>query len=130
MLVIAALAVTVFVVTALVSIPLVRTPRPGVEATPRPIDADAERGAELIDAYGCGACHMIPGVPRAEARVGPDLSDVASQHYIAGSLVNTPDALARWIRDPQDIEPGTAMPDLGVTLQESRAIAAYLYALE
>lgn len=129
MLILAGLAIATFVITALVSIPLVREPTPGAEAAPAYAEADVERGADLIDAYGCGACHTIPGVPRAEGRVGPDLTDVASQRYVAGSLINTPDALARWIREPQSIEPGTAMPDLGVTPPESLAIAAYLYSV-
>ena len=47
--------------------------------------------------------------------------------YIAGVLPNTPDALIRWIMDPRDVDPKTAMPDLGVTSHDARDIAAYLY---
>jgi cytochrome c len=36
----------------------------------------------------------------------------------------------RWIREPQSISPGTAMPSLGVTEQDGRDIAAYLYTLK
>jgi cytochrome c1 len=35
--------------------------------------------------------------------------------------------LIKWIRNPQQIEPGTAMPDLGVSEDEAGDIAAYLY---
>jgi cytochrome c1 len=48
---------------------------------------------------------------------------------VAGKLPNTPDQLVRWIQQPQAVEPGTAMPDLGVSLAEARDIAAYLYTL-
>ena len=47
--------------------------------------------------------------------------------YIAGELPNSPENAIRWIRDPKRVEPGTVMPDLGVTTAEARDIAAYLY---
>lgn len=90
---------------------------------------DAERGASLLAAYGCGACHAIPGVRGADALVGPPLTGWAERRYIAGSLVNTPENLMRWIMTPQAIEPGTAMPDLGVDEAAARDMAAYLFTL-
>ena len=48
----------------------------------------------------------------------------------AGQLVNSPDNLIRWIVDPQTVEPGTAMPNLGVILAVARDMAAYLYTLQ
>jgi len=42
-------------------------------------------------------------------------------------LPNTEQNLVNWIRDPQQIEPGTAMPTLGVTEDDARAISAFLY---
>lgn len=90
---------------------------------------DVERGRVRIAAYGCGSCHAIPGVPGANATIGPPLDAYAERTYIAGSLRNRPDALVRWIMNPQAIEPGTAMPDLGVSEQDARDIAAYLYSL-
>ena len=49
--------------------------------------------------------------------------------YVAGQVPNTPDFLVRWLEAPQAIEPGTAMPDLGVTPKDARDIAAYLYTI-
>ena len=49
--------------------------------------------------------------------------------FIAGEVPNTPDFLVRWIEVPQAIEPGTAMPNLGVPEGDARDIAAYLYTL-
>ena len=90
---------------------------------------DPSRGERSIVAYGCGSCHVIPGVPSAEGRVGPPLTDLADRAFLAGELRNEPDALVRWIRQPQEIRPGSAMPDLGVSENDARDIAAYLYTL-
>lgn len=91
---------------------------------------DPTLGQEAIVEYGCHTCHTIPGIPGANATVGPPLTDWADRQYIAGNLANTPDNLLRWIMDPQEIEPGTAMPDMGVTEEAARHIGAYLYTLE
>lgn len=90
---------------------------------------DPERGRHLIPEYGCGSCHVIPGVPGAQGKVGPPLTHFAERSFIAGNLRNEPAALARWIRFPGEVEPGTAMPDLGVSEAHARDIAAYLYTL-
>jgi cytochrome c len=95
-----------------------------------PDHADAETGARLAWAYGCGTCHVIPGVVGADAEIGPPLSGWSRRSYIAGTLPNEPDELVRWIVDPQMVEPYTAMPDLGVTEGQARHIAAYLYTLQ
>ncbi len=80
--------------------------------------------------YGCGSCHAIPGVRGADSQVGPPLAGFARRRFIAGRVPNEPEELVRWIRHPQGIKPGTAMPDLGVSDQHARDIAAYLYTLE
>jgi cytochrome c1 len=82
--------------------------------------------ALLID-YNCMTCHTIPGVRGPETYVGPPLPEWAKHEYIAGNLPNTPDNLVDWIVNPQAIEPGTVMPTLGVTPEEARDMAAYLY---
>ncbi len=90
---------------------------------------DPVRGRQLIEDYGCGSCHTIPGVRTADGLVGPPLTQFGRRTYIAGSLVNSADNLRRWIRDPQGVEPGTAMPDLGVDETDAEDIAAYLLSL-
>jgi cytochrome c len=90
---------------------------------------DPRRGAALIDAYGCDACHTIPGIRGANAQVGPALGGLVERVYIAGVLRNTPENLVRWIRDPQAVDERTAMPTLGVSESDARHIAAYLYSL-
>ena len=90
---------------------------------------DADRGGELMWTYGCGSCHTIPGVHDAHGQAGPPLAGWAGRDFIAGSLPNYPPNLIRWIMVPQAVEPGTAMPNLGVTEPEARDMAAYLYNL-
>jgi cytochrome c len=90
-------------------------------------DGDAAAGRGAIIAYGCGSCHVISGIPDANAYVGPPLEQYARRHYIAGNLPNTVDNLIYWLRFPQSVEPGTAMPNLDVTQIDARNIAAYLY---
>lgn len=90
---------------------------------------DPARGQEIIPRYGCEACHSIPGVAGAEGQVGPPLDNIGSRAVLAGRLPNTPENLMRWIRDPQSVQPGTSMPELGVSERDVRDIAAYLYTL-
>jgi cytochrome c2 len=88
-----------------------------------------DRGERLLYSFNCGSCHVIPGIAEAKGTVGPPLAAFANRNYIAGSLVNTPENLTRWVKDPKQIEPQTAMPKLGVTDPEAVDIAAYLYTL-
>ena len=85
------------------------------------------RGMQAFGKYGCGGCHTVHHVPQASGTVGPPLDGVAARAIIGGRLSNTPDHMRRWIEDPQGVSPGTAMPNLGVTKQDSRDIAAFLY---
>jgi len=87
---------------------------------------DPSLGHQFIERYGCGSCHMIPGVRGANGLVGPPLIHWSRRSFIAGLLPNTPDNLVQWITDPQAVQPGTDMPNLHVSSAEARNIAAYL----
>jgi cytochrome c1 len=97
---------------------------------PELADADSNRGARLIQSYGCGSCHVVPGIGNATGVVGPPLTQFALRVYVAGMVRNTPDNLMDWLMDPQAIVPGNAMPNLDVTTRDARDMAAYLYALD
>ena len=100
-------------------------------AAPRIVrGASPDLGKQLIVKYGCGACHEVPGIKGASGLVGPPLTHLGRRGTIAGELANTPDNLTTWIHDPHAVEPGTDMPNLGVTLGEARNIAAYLESLQ
>lgn len=90
---------------------------------------DARLGRTEIRKYGCITCHEISGVPGARGLIGPRLDGIGQRYYIAGELPNTPGNLMLWIEHPRQVEPHTAMPEMGVTEQDSRDIAAYLYTL-
>lgn len=92
--------------------------------------AAEDRGGELVVAYGCVSCHQVADVQAAQGRVGPPLDTFGLRRSIAGTLPNNAENAVRWIRDPQDVQPGSLMPDLGVTEQDARDIVAYLYGLE
>lgn len=94
-----------------------------------PRNAQTEKGAKLIEANGCGACHSIPGVNGADGVVGPPLDNIGRRVYLAGLLRNTPENMASWVQHPQAYVPGNAMPELGLTRDEARAITAYLQTL-
>jgi cytochrome c1 len=101
-----------------------------VERTARQLTGGTPaRGREAIDRYGCGACHEVPGVRGANGLIGPPLNNIGDRMYLAGQLPNTPDNMMRWIREPQSVEKGSAMPDMNVTEADARDIAAYLYTL-
>lgn len=85
-------------------------------------------GREQVRATGCAGCHIIPGVDRG-GRVGPPLEGFADRAYIAGTLANTPENLVAWLQDPQGVQPGSGMPDVGLDEQQARDIAAYLRTL-
>jgi cytochrome c1 len=90
---------------------------------------DPDRGAVLVDAEACGSCHVIPGRAVGKGVAGPPLSGFASRTIIAGLLPNRPAELVLWLQRPQAVAPGNGMPDVGLTPQQARDIAAYLYTL-
>lgn len=90
----------------------------------------APLGAITIVRQACGSCHVIPGIEGADGRVGPPLARFGARQTIAGELPNTPDDLLRFLKSPRTVVRNGAMPDLGLTDDQARDIAAYLYMLK
>lgn len=90
--------------------------------------ASSPSAPDLMIHYGCPACHVIPGVPGAAGKVGPSLNGLSQRSYLAGTLQNSPDNLLLWIQHPQQIHPGTAMPEMGLTTEDAKQIATFLQA--
>ncbi|MEZ0171304.1 cytochrome c family protein [Microvirga sp. TS319] len=90
---------------------------------------DITRAAAHVVRYGCAGCHTIPGISRANGLVGPPLDSISRRIYVAGMLPNSPENLIRWIVNPRDVNPKTAMPVTGISEDEARDVAAYLYSL-
>ena len=91
---------------------------------------DPKEGRKVIQKYGCGACHRIPGVPGAVGKIGPDLTGFGAhpRRDIGGVRANNEKNLFQWIKHPQRVDPKTAMPDLELSDGEVRDAAAYLLA--
>jgi mono/diheme cytochrome c family protein len=87
---------------------------------------DVRRGAQALHQYACSACHTIPGVTSSSPHVGPPLEGIAERLLIAGKLPNTPENMVRWLRHTHEVDPRSAMPEMGVSEQDARDIAAYL----
>ena len=90
---------------------------------------DPLKAPHAIQQYGCGTCHAIPGITGAHGTVGPKLDDLTRRSLLAGQIPNTPDNLILWIEHPQLVRPGSDMPEMGVSEEDARNIAAYLYLL-
>lgn len=97
-------------------------------------DPLVQQGAQLFRNKGCAACHAVKG-QFGGAPDKPNLTNFGLRNWIAaGVLENTPENLARWLRDPQDVKPTNYMPTLWAEDDPNReaeiqAIVAYLHSL-
>ncbi len=99
------------------------------DEAPRIAGGDAKVGKQLVEQYQCGSCHAIPDVPAARGTTGPALEGFGRRSYIAGRFPNNAGALTRWLIDPPAMKPGTLMPNLGVSQDDARHMAAFMYTL-
>jgi cytochrome c oxidase subunit 2 len=89
----------------------------------------AADGKALYATIACVGCHTIKGV--SAGVLGPDLTHFGSRTTLAaGMLPNGHETLAAWLRDPQAVKPGAKVPNLGRTVEQARALAAYLLSLK
>lgn len=110
--------------------PACPAPETAAPATHAAHVADPRRGKLALTQHACHACHTIPGIPGNSPQVGPPLAGMAHRTLIAGKLANTPDNMVRWITRTHEVDPRSAMPDMGVTEQDARDMAAYLGTLD
>jgi hypothetical protein len=80
----------------------------------------------LLQQYACRTCHVIDSVVGPETYIGPPLHEWSRRRYIAGELPNTEDNLTAFVMSPQDVSPGSLMPDLEVPEVHARRIAEFL----
>lgn len=99
---------------------------PGTGPAARDSTPDWQRGRLALTQYACQSCHLIPGVTGPQTFVGPSLDGLAQRSFIAGTLPRSEANLMRWIRAPQEVKPGSTMPQLGVSERDARDMAAYL----
>jgi cytochrome c2 len=107
---------------------------PGTASYERKVvrNGDPARGQALIASgvHGCTTCHAIPGMRGVQGVVGPPLHGLARRGFIAGQLPNVPGVLVAFLQNLPALVPDTGMPNVGLTPEETRHIAAYLYTLE
>lgn len=72
-------------------------------------------GSDLVERYECRDCHRIQS---SGALIAPNLNGVATR---LGS-----EELRAWMRDPDGVRPGTAMPNFHLSDSEIEALAAFL----
>jgi mono/diheme cytochrome c family protein len=99
-----------------------KPPETRMDADVRAADSRTDQGKALFVSKGCITCHTHVGVVAKFDVIGgisaPDLSDIALN----------PAYLRRWLANPGDVKPGTAMPDLGLTSEEIEALTTFLAA--
>lgn len=95
------------------------------DGTESPVHA----GARVYALGACTPCHTISGL--STGRFGPNLTHFGSRTTLAGgTLENTPENLAAWLRDPEAMKPGAQMPNLGLDGSQVAALVAYLESLK
>ena len=63
--------------------------------------------------------------------IGPNVTHFGSRDLIAGGVLPNDSAhLAEWLRNPQEVKPGSDMPDLGLSQDQINALVAYLESLK
>ncbi len=86
-------------------------------------------GRTVFEQQACAGCHTITGTS-ARGKVGPNLTDFAERHLLAGGATTDDDShLARWIAHAPSVKPGTLMPSIPLSNQQVLALVAYLRTL-
>jgi cytochrome c oxidase subunit II len=92
-------------------------------------DSLVARGQQVFLQRTCINCHTVQGTP-ADGRVGPDLTHVAGRAWLGGGVVeNTPENMARWVRDARTLKPGVLMPPFALSDDDLSAVVTYLEGL-
>jgi cytochrome c oxidase subunit 2 len=94
-----------------------------------PPDSRSRRGRDVFMQARCAGCHTVRGTDAA-GQIAPDLTHVAARTTLgAGTLSNTSEHLATWIRDSQRVKPGNQMPPNPLDPDDLDALVAYLETL-
>ncbi len=69
---------------------------------PQQATPDDQLALQTLQNNGCGACHVIPGVPNAQGALGPDLSQIvaiAEERIRSGEYGGSSQTVAEYIRE-------------------------------
>jgi cytochrome c oxidase subunit 2 len=96
---------------------------------PARVSSTVSEGQKIFERTACINCHTVAGTA-ANGRFGPDLTHLMSRDTIAsGAAKNSLGNLISWIYNPELTKPGSKMPSMGLSVQQSAAVAAYLATL-
>jgi len=100
-----------------------------VQSQPAHVNSKVSVGQRIFETTACVNCHTIAGTA-AKGAFGPDLTHLMSRQTIAsGAAKNTLGTLIAWIYKPDLMKPGSKMPSMGLSIQQSAAVATYLATL-
>jgi cytochrome c oxidase subunit II len=101
-------------------------PAAGLEVFSNPLPQGPPPGSPF---GACIGCHAVEGVGGGD--VGPDLTHFGSRKVFAGGILeNTPENVARWLRNPDAVKAGSKMPNYRLTEDQIEDLVAYLESLE
>ena len=93
-------------------------------------DPAVREGQAMFLGQSCVNCHAVRGTP-AKGTYAPDLTHLMSRQTLASGIIpNTPEVLAKWVRDPQEDKPGCLMPAFGLDERTQEQIVRYLLTLK
>jgi cytochrome c oxidase subunit 2 len=96
---------------------------------PASVSDAASQGRRVFETTACINCHTVPGTV-ANGHFGPDLTHLMSRDTIAaGAAKNTPENLKQWIKNPDSIKPGSLMPAMQLSDQDTDSLTTYLETL-
>jgi cytochrome c oxidase subunit II len=99
------------------------------QSRPAHVSGKVSEGQRIFETTACVNCHTIAGT-QANGTFGPDLTHLMSRQTIAsGAAKNNIGSLIAWIYNPDVLKPGCKMPSMGLSLQQSAAVAVYLATL-
>src|ERR1700722_1505476 len=99
------------------------------QSQPARVGDISSEGQKIFEQTACVNCHTIAGTP-AKGTYGPDLTHLMSRQTIAsGAAKNNIGSLIAWIYKPDVFKPGCKMPSMGLSVQQSAEVAAYLATL-
>lgn len=97
----------------------------------QPAPPPSAKGRDLFARHGCGACHRVSGTD-AKGEVGPELTRFGERLTVgAGLLPNTPENVARFIRETDTLKPRSKMPAYSaLSNEDALEIATWLGSLK
>ncbi|MGI9101455.1 MAG: c-type cytochrome [Terriglobales bacterium] len=83
--------------------------------------AQVEQGRQLFySKYACSSCHIVDPA-KDKGYIGPTLTQVGSRL--------TPAWMYHWLKNPQELRPGTIEPNQHISDDDARALTAFLTSL-